>query len=385
MSDVSVSSSDDPAGIDTATSDPATSDGATIDPATIDPATIDRATIDPPAVTIVTGAAGWLGTGLVSAFAGDGEFSRNGTIRGLVHGRDRVDHLPERIETVRGDVTDPASLDPLFDGIDGPVDLIHTAGVIHPTAMSQFEAVNHVGTRNVMEAALRHGVRRVVHVSSNSPFGTNGARNDRFGNDEPYHPYLGYGHSKMEAELAVLVAVDDGLNAVMVRPPWFYGPHQPARQTTFFTLVRKGRFPVLGDGGQVRSMTYIDNLVQGVVRAELTATDPGRAWWIADAEPYTITELVETVGDALRAEGFEVKPNRFRLPDLAGTIAEKIDTVAQRAGRYITQFHVLGEMNKTIAVDIAAARHDLGYDPRIGLAEGMRNSIRWCVEQGIEL
>ncbi len=69
------------------------------------------------------------------------------------------------------------------------------------------------------------------------------ASGDRFRNDEPYHPYYGYGRSKMEAELAVADAVDSGLDAVMVRPPWFYGPHQPPRQTTFFTMVRNGRVP----------------------------------------------------------------------------------------------------------------------------------------------
>jgi nucleoside-diphosphate-sugar epimerase len=345
-----------------------------------------RRTIDVPATTIVTGAAGWLGTGLVTALTGDGPFARPGAVRGLVRPGEDTDHLPESVERIRGDVTDPLSLDRLFDGIGGTVDLIHAAGVIHPTnGTDEFNAVNHLGTLNVMDAALRHDVRRVVHVSSNSPFGTNGARNDRFGNDEPYHPYLGYGQSKKDAELSVLAAVDAGLNAVMVRPPWFYGPHQPARQSTFFTMVKNGRFPILGDGGQVRSMTYIDNLVQGIVRAELTDTEPGKGWWIADAEPYTVNEIVETVGAALRAEGFDVKPNNLRLPNIVGTVAEKIDTITQRAGRYITQFHVLGEMNKNIAVDIAAARTDLAYDPQFALADGMRNSIRWCLEQGIEL
>ena len=347
-------------------------------------------TIEPPVATVVTGAAGWLGTGLVSAWCGEGRFGRGGIVRGLVRSGEEADHLPDRVERIRGDVTDPASLDRLFDGLDavdgGPVDLVHTAGVIHPTrGVAEFDLVNHIGTRNVMAAARRHGVRRVVHVSSNSPFGCNGDRTDRFGNDEPYHPYLGYGRSKTDAELAVLDAVDGGLDAVLVRPPWFYGPHQPARQTTFFTMVKNGRFPILGDGGQVRSMTYIDNLVEGIVRAELTVTDPGRGWWIADAEPYTVNEIVETVGDALRAAGFTVKENGFRLPNLAGTVAEQIDVVTQRFGKYMTQFHVLGEMNKNIAVDITAARRELGYDPQVALAEGMRNSIRWCLDQGIEL
>jgi len=170
-----------------------------------------------------------------------------------------------------------------------------------------------------------------------------------------------------------------------VRPPWFYGPHQPARQTTFFTLVRTGRFPVLGDGGQRRSMAYIDNLVQGIVRAELVSTDPGLGWWIADARAYTIREIVDTVGRALTDEGYDVARNRFRLPSLAGDVAERIDRTLQRAGKYNQQFHVLGEMNKTIAVDIAAARRDLGYDPEVELYDGMRRSIQWCRSQGIEL
>ncbi|BAN02838.1 NAD-dependent epimerase/dehydratase family protein [Ilumatobacter coccineus] len=342
--------------------------------------------IETPDYTLVTGAAGWLGTGVVSELTGGTAWQRPGVVRGLVRPGESTAHLPESVEIVTGDVTDPSSLDALFDRTSGTVDLIHTAGVIHPeSSIDEFDAVNHVGTRNVMQAALAADVRRVVHVSSNSPFGTNGARNDVFRNDEPYHPYLGYGESKKDAELAVLDAVEAGLNAVMVRPPWFYGPHQPARQTTFFTMVKKGRFPILGDGGQMRSMTYIGNLVEGIVRAELTPTDAGLGWWIADERPYSVREIVDTVGEALAAEGFDVKPNRFRLPNVAGTVAEKIDTFLQGRGKYHQQFHVLGEMNKTIAVDISAARRDLGYDPQFGLLDGMRNSIRWCRDQGIEL
>lgn len=346
-------------------------------------------TLDPPDTTMITGAGGWLGTGLVAALEA-GQWARPGRLRLFVHDSDAT-KFPEaligseRLDVVVGDVTVAADVERLFDGVSGTVDVIHTAGVIHPTAMSQFDAVNHRGTENIACAALRHGVRRMVHVSSNSPFGTNPSRSDTFRNDEPYQPYLGYGTSKMDGELSILDAAERGLDVVMVRPPWFYGPHQPARQTTFFTLVRTGRFPVLGNGGQRRSMVFIDNLVQGIVRAELTPTEPGLGWWIADARPYTVREIVETVGRAMRDEGFEVKPNRLRLPDVAGTVAERIDRTLQRSGRYNQQLHVLGEMNKTIAVDISAARRDLGYEPEVELYDGMRRSIRWCLDQGIEL
>ncbi len=110
-------------------------------------------------------------------------------------------------------------------------------------------------------------------------------------------------------------------------------------------------------------------------------TEPGRGWWIADDHAYTVAEIVETVGRALTAEGFiDVKKNRLRLPQFAGDVAEKIDRFLQRSGRYNQQIHVLGEMNKTIAVDISAARADLGYDPQFELYDGMRRSIRWCLD-----
>ena len=208
---------------------------------------------------------------------GESPWSRPGAIRALVTNRvdaDRLAALGDGVQPIVGDITDRSTLDPLFEGLGGSIDVIHTAGVIHPRRIDEFESVNAGGTVTMLDLAAQHGARRFVHVSSNSPFGTNSHPGDCFRNDEPYHPYYGYGRSKMAAELAVFDAVERGLDAVIVRPPWFYGPHQPPRQTTFFKLVRTGRFPVIGRGDQMRSMVYVDNLVEGVVRAELVATPP---------------------------------------------------------------------------------------------------------------
>ncbi|MEJ7743385.1 MAG: NAD(P)-dependent oxidoreductase [Nocardioidaceae bacterium] len=120
---------------------------------------------------------------------------------------------------------------------------MHAAGVIHPKRVADFEAVNADGTANVLAAAKKSGVRRLVHVSSNSPFGVNPTPTDVFRHNEPYQPYLGYGRSKMLAEERVRAANGPDLETVVVRPPWFYGPWQPLRQTTFFRLIRTGRFP----------------------------------------------------------------------------------------------------------------------------------------------
>jgi nucleoside-diphosphate-sugar epimerase len=170
-----------------------------------------------------------------------------------------------------------------------------------------------------------------------------------------------------------------------VRPPWFYGPYQPPRQTTFFRMVRAGRFPVIGDGEQRRSMVYVENLVDGVLAAADTAGVAGRGFWIADERPYTVNEIVATVGRALTDEGFAVTPPGRPMPAIVGRVAERIDAVVQRTGRYQQQFHVLGEMDKTIACDIGASCDVLGYEPRVALYEGMRSSIRWCLAEGLEL
>jgi nucleoside-diphosphate-sugar epimerase len=189
----------------------------------------------------------------------------------------------------------------------------------------------------------------------------------------------------MMAELAAWELHAAGLDVTIVRPPWFYGPFQPPRQTTFFRMVRKGKFPVIGKGDQRRSMVYVDNLVDGLLAAELTPGAKGHGYWIADARAYTVTEIVETVGRALVDEGFSVEPPSTRLPTGAAKVAELADRTLQALGVYQQQLHVLGEMGHTIACDVSASTADLGYVPQVELYDGMRRSIRWCVEQGLEL
>lgn len=336
-----------------------------------------------PPVTVVTGAAGWLGRALVHRLLADGRTR----LRVLVHDVADRASIPQgdAIAVEVGDIADRAVVDRLFDGVGADADVIHTAGVIHPAKVADFFQVNTVGTRNVVAAATAAGIGRMVHVSSNSPFGTNPHPTDVFRQDEPYHPYYGYGRSKMEGEQAVFAAVQQGLDAVVVRPPWFYGPFQPPRQTTFFKMVRTGKFPIIAGGHQRRSMVYVDNLVDGILAAETAIGATGKGYWIADARPYTVVEIVDTVGRALADEGYEVKGGGMRMPAIVGRLAETADRLIQRTGRYQQQIHVLGEMDKTIACDIAASTTELGYEPKVDLYEGMRRSIQWCKEQGLEL
>lgn len=350
------------------------------------PEPADVPTSSPAATVVVTGASGWLGQNLVRTLA-----SERDRVRCLVPGDDQaapLSLLSPAVEVVVGDVRDPATADRLFDGVGTDAAVFHAAAVIHPTASTrEFFDVNVGGTQNMVDRARRSGASRFVHVSSNSPFGVNPTPDDVFTEDSPYNPYLGYGQSKYEAEQIVQKANDRGdLATVMVRAPWFYGPYQPSRQSQFFKTIRRGRFPLIGDGTQRRSMAYTDNLVQGLLRAEVADKAPGNAYWVADAEPYELREILATVRRALEAEGLPTSgPKEIRLPRLVAQIAEKGDVLLQGRGRYIQPLHVLGELNHTIACDISRARDELGYQPTVALEEGMRNSIRWCLDHGEQL
>ncbi len=334
-----------------------------------------------PAVAVVTGAAGWLGQNLVRALAGGRE-----RVRCLVHSENEAPLLEivgPSVETVAGDVCDPAVADRLFEAV-GPATVFHAAGVIHPEGRTrELFDVNVGGTQLVLDRARRAGVTRFVHISSNSPFGANPTPTDRFTEDSPYHPYLAYGESKMEAEQLVQQGYDRGdLATVVIRAPWFYGPFQPPRQTRFFSTVRRGMFPIPGPGTNRRSLAYTGNLVDGLLCAEVADAAPGRAYWIADAEPYELREVVQGVRDALEAEGLAVSTRQPHLPAFAGAMAAALDGFLQGRGRYVQALHVLGEIKDTIACDISKARADLGYEPKTSLVSGMRASVRWCLERG---
>ena len=98
-----------------------------------------------------------------------------------------------------------------------------------------------------------------------------------------------------------------------------------------------------------------------------------------------MNHIVATVGQALTDEGLPVKPASTRLPVIAAKVAETGDRVLQTIGVYQQQLHVLGEMGHSIACDISRSTSELGYVPAVSLYEGMRRSIRWCLDNGLEL
>ncbi|HYQ70561.1 MAG TPA: NAD(P)-dependent oxidoreductase [Gammaproteobacteria bacterium] len=341
----------------------------------------------------VTGAAGWSGKALVNRLVNG--FPENETLGSrlqvdsvsalvLPHEKEQLTPWRNDIDVSCGDLRNPEDctrfLQQAGDGI-----LIHLAGVIHPRLFArEFMQVNVEGSQNLLSAAIRNNVQRAVVMSSNSPLGCNPDREHLFDESSAYNPYMGYGKSKMLLEQYVNGLQGTAqLETVMIRGPWFYGPFQPPRQTTFFEMIRDGKAPIVGDGNNLRSMVFVDNLAQGLLLAAVSGNAAGQTYWIADEKPYTMNEVINTVEYLLANEfKIECKYSRMKLPSVVSEIAYLCDWLLQSAGLYHQKIHVLSEMNKNIACSIQKAKNELGYQPLVSLEQGMRISIQSLIDQG---
>jgi len=329
----------------------------------------------------ITGAPGWLGTRCVEMILKKEfpfqKYDYSCTCF-VLRGTDATSLVTVGAKIVYGDIRDQSSLKGAAKECDY---VIHMAAVVHPKSIKDMYDTNTVGTKNVLDEAIASKVRKIIYISSNSPAGFNIPGKPFVETDIP-HPYMNYGRSKYLAEEYVRRAARDrSIGAVIVRPCWFYGPRQPARQTRLFKMVKRGRPILFGDGSNFRSLSYIDNTVQGIIMALEHENNTGQTYWIADERPYTIREIYDAIAEALQVK--QLKPRR--VPSWASSTFTALDAIVQGIGLYIPEIHVAGEMSRNIACSIEKAKKELGYKPYISLKEGMKRSVEWCRLSGIEL
>lgn len=331
---------------------------------------------------LITGVPGWLGTRLTEALSSGIEFHGKyfppRKVRCLVlRNIDLLSLKQLDISLFCGDVNDASTLVEPFKSVES---VFHLCGLIHPKGkVNDFFEINTKGTKNVLNAAIKAGVKRFIYMSSNSVAGIRFNKEVMTEEDIPA-PYMAYGKSKYLAEKMVLEAASNGLiEAVIIRTCWFYGPNQPERQTRFFRMIKNGNPIIFGSGNNLRSMSYIDNSIQGLFLAEKSEIANGRVYWIADRRPYSTIEIYRTIAELLEIKDF--KP-RF-VPGVISEVCKVADGILQKFGFYVPEIHVAGEMNKDIACSIEKAEKELGYNPEVDLKEGMRRSIKWCRENGI--
>ena len=306
---------------------------------------------------LVTGASGMLGRATATALAARG---------------DDVTVLQRRpagldVREVLGDIADPAVVERAVAGQDAVLHLAAKVDVTGPWA--EYERANVVGTRTVVEACRRAGVRRLVHVSSPSvAHGGSALVGVGAGPADPSRARGNYARSKALAEQAALAADSTSLAVLVVRPHLVWGPGDTQLVERIVERARAGRLPVIGSGAALIDTTYVDNAADAMVAA-IDAEAHGEALVVSNGEPRPVAEVIERLCRAAGVPG----PRRhvpFPLAWVAGVAVEGVwGATRRRDTPPLTRF--LAEQLATAHwFDQRRTRSVLNWTPRVSLAEG---------------
>lgn len=284
-----------------------------------------------------------------------------------------------RINYLPGDIRNAGAIRKAFTGIDSVFHVAAKAGVWG--RRREYESINVEGTRNVIDAARAAGVKKLIYTSSPSViFG----EDDLCGvNESQVYPdrYLAaYPETKAQAERMVLAANDSSLSTVALRPHLIWGPGDPHLIPRVIDRARKGKLRQVGNGKNLVDITYIDNAAEAHVLA-VEALHPeapcaGKAYFISQGEPVVLwdwlNELLSKVGAAQ-----VTKRISLRSASLAGAVLEALGgLLGLEREPPMTRF-VANQLAKSHYFDISAAKRDLGYQPRVSLAQGMERLVEW--------
>jgi nucleoside-diphosphate-sugar epimerase len=321
---------------------------------------------------LVTGGTGFTGTALVERLLQEGhQVVALDYKEGLQC--DRLRKLGA--DVVIGSVTDQAAVE---RSVRGTEFVFHLAAAFRELNVpdSFYDEVNVEGTRVVLHAARRAGVRKFLYCSTCGVHGN--VDRPPANEDAPIHPADYYQRTKYEAE--PLVKREAGaMETVILRPAAIYGPGDPERFFMIFKRVARGTFPMFGDGRTLYHPLYIDNLVDAFLLCMPPGTGQGREYLIADEKYYPIEEIVKAVGRALDVP---VRiPHYPVLPVVA--VGHLVEKVCKPFGITPPIFpRRVDWYRQNRAFDISRARRELGYAPKIELDEGLRRTGRWYREMG---
>ena len=322
---------------------------------------------------LVTGGTGFTGTALVRRLLADGHSVvaldyKEGLAAGELKRRGA--------EIVIGSVT---SRDIVARAMQGVEVVHHLAAAFRELNVPEkhYYEVNVDGTRNVLTAAARAGVQKVIYCST---CGVHGNIDDPPADENaPIQPADYYQQTKYEAEPFVREWNRRGLRTTILRPAAIYGPGDPERFFMIFKRVARGVFPMFGDGKTLYHPLYIDNLVDAFIAAMPPDVGNGEAYLIADEHYIEIEQLVKAVASAL---GVSVTIPHYPLAPLivAGHVCE---TICKPFGVTPPIFpRRVDWYRQNRAFDIRKAKRDLGYKPLVGLTEGLAKTADWYRAEG---
>jgi len=320
---------------------------------------------------LVTGATGHIGNVLIRKLLAQGE-----NVRALVwRGEDTTPIKGLDVEQVEGDVLDPASLIPAMHGVDS---VYHLAGIISimPGRNPFVWQVNVEGTRNVLDAARRAQVRRLIYTSSIHAIARapHGVEMDESLGFDANNPYGEYDRSKATASLEVQKASAEGLNAVIVCPTGVIGPYD-------FRGSEMGE--VIRGAAEARPMFYVEGAydfvdVRDVADGLIAAEKHGRQGesYILSGQKLSVRYMLATVRE-VTGNAFSSVKIPFSLAEFAARFTPWYYRKTQNKPRFTPYSLEVLQSNSNISHKKAAS--ELGYKPR-PIYESIADSVRWFLE-----
>jgi len=320
---------------------------------------------------VVTGASGHIGANLVRALTATGR-----PVRALVH-TDRRALAGLDIETCEGDICAPESLVRAFSGAEVVYHLAATISLIMED-WPRLEAVNVSGTRNVVAACLKAGVKKLVHFSSIhafAPVPPGGITTEACPQvDSARCPP--YDRSKAAGEREVLKGREQGLETVIINPTAIIGPYdyQPSHFGSVLLSLVSHRLPALVTGGY--DWVDVRDVVAGAISAEQSA--PSGAKYLLSGHNVSVREVAATV-----AEIAGVPAPGFVCPIWLARVGAPFVTVYNRitGGRPLYTAVSLRALDSNRLVSHEKATREIGYTPR-PFRETISDTLQWFAENG---
>lgn len=318
---------------------------------------------------VITGATGFVGRSLATALLAQG-WEVCGVARATAK---RPSSLP--IDWHTGDVLQPLSLQGAFEGAEY---VIHAAGMLGQAGVPEaaYQQLHVEGTLHVLTAVQAQSPQaRILYVSSPGVLGPiSGAPASEAAPLQPSNPYE---RSKAAAEELVQTFVAAGMDIVIARPEFIYGPGD-AHVLGLFQAVKRGLFFYIGDGQATCHPTYIDDAVGGMVRCLVNGRS-GEIYHITGPEPITFRQLGETIAAAL-----DVRPPWLRLPrPLALLAATALEGVGKLTGMTPPLSRTgVAFFSEDRRFSWQKAHNALDYTPQFDLPTGVAATVRWYQEKG---
>lgn len=255
-----------------------------------------------------------------------------------------------------------------MDGVDS---IVHLAARVHVmreksrNPLESFRSVNVAGTEQLARAAIAHGVRRFVYISSISVHG-NSTDDRAYTEDDEAQPHSSYAISKWEGELALRsVAAGTGLEIVIVRPPLVYGSGVGGNFLRLMCLVSRGWPLPFGSIKNLRSFVGVENLADMIYRCVVNDRIAGESFVVCDGEDLSTPDLVR------------------RIAQLMGRSARLFPcsvSMMRGAARFSKKEDVLDRLCNSLRVNASKARCLLDWKPQISLDDGLARTVKWYVE-----